>query len=193
MHKTTGHYKRIFYSLFTSVLILGLLAGPGSVHKAHAATAKEIDASVANTLNRFKSEVQGANEFLANAKGVLVIPQVFKAGLVIGGEYGEGALLVDGKTVNYYSLAAGSLGLQIGAQTKNVVVIFMEEDSLRTFRNSVGWRAGVDGSVVMIDAGAGGTVDSNNVRPPIVGFIFGLKGVMLNLSLEGAKFTKLVR
>jgi lipid-binding SYLF domain-containing protein len=144
-------------------------------------------------MDRFKNEVAGAQEFLANAKGILVIPNVIKVGLVLGGEYGEGALLVGGKTVDYYSLAAGSLGLQIGAQTKNVVIIFMEENSLTRFRDSLGWRAGVDGSVVVVDTGAGTSVDSDNIQDPIVGFVYGLKGLMVNLSLEGAKFTKLIR
>jgi lipid-binding SYLF domain-containing protein len=85
----------------------------------------------------------------------------------------------------------GSFGFQFGAQSKNLVIVFMDENALTSFRDSLGWRAGVDGSVAFIDAGAGGSVDTNNVQHPIVGFVFGLKGLMANLSLEGSKFTKL--
>ena len=175
--------------LFTLTLLFNAI----STDIARAASAKEIDVSVGVALERFKSDVRGANEFLANAKGVLVIPNVIRVGFGIGGEYGEGALLVDGKTVDYYSTTGGSLGFQIGAQSKNIVIVFMEETALEQFRNSLGWRAGVDGSVVLIDYGAGTSVDTDNVKHPVVGFVFGLKGLMLNLSLEGTKFTKLAK
>ena len=181
--------KRILSSLF----IIALLIAPNFSHVAQAATAKEIDVSVAVALDRFKNDVKGASEFLANAKGVLVIPNVIRIGFGLGGEYGEGALIVGGKTVDYYSTAAGSFGFQIGAQSKNIIIIFMEETALTKFRDSLGWRAGVDGSVALIDQGAGSSVDTDNLQHPIVGFVFGLKGLMVNLSLEGSKFTKLIK
>jgi lipid-binding SYLF domain-containing protein len=178
--------------LLAGVLLLGLSLVVGS-NRAFAKSAKEIDVSVEVALDRFKNEVGGAEEYLANAKGVLVIPNVYRVGFFLGAEYGEGALLIDGKTVDYYSLAAGSFGLQFGGQSKNVVVIFMEDNALTKFRDSLGWKGGVDGSVVLVDQGAGTSVDSNNVQHPIVGFVFGLKGLMVNLSLEGSKFTKLIK
>jgi lipid-binding SYLF domain-containing protein len=171
------------------VLIISPCLSPG----AQARTAKEIDVSVDVAMDRFKNEVPGAKEFLKEAKGVLVIPNVIRVGFGLGGEYGEGALLIDGKTVDYYSLGAGSFGFQIGAQSKNVVIIFMDQNALTKFRDSLGWKGGVDGSVALIDAGAGRSIDSNNIQDPIVGFVFGVKGVMVNLSLEGAKFTKLTK
>ena len=85
-------------------------------------------------------------------------------------------MIIGGKTVDYYSTAAGSFGFQIGAQSKNIVLVFMEENALTKFRDSLGWRAGVDGSIVLIDSGAGASVDTDNVKHPIVGFVFGLKG-----------------
>jgi len=184
--------KRIL-NTFATVFIIALLVAPSFLHVAQAATAREIDVSVEVALDRFKNEVKGANEFLANAKGILVIPNVIRVGFGLGGEYGEGALIVGGKTVDYYSTAAGSFGFQIGAQSKNIVIIFMEENSLAKFRNSLGWRAGVDGSVVLVDTGAGTSIDTDNIKDPIVGFVFGLKGLMVNLSLEGSKFTKLIK
>ena len=183
--------KRILSTIAT--VIIALLIAPSFSQVAQAATAREIDVSVEVALDRFKNEVKGAEEFLENAKGVLVIPNVIRVGFGLGGEYGEGALLIDGKTADYYSTAAGSFGFQIGAQSKNIVIIFMEENALTKFRDSLGWRAGVDGSIALIEQGAGGSIDTDNVRHPIVGFVFGLKGLMLNLSLEGSKFTKLAK
>ena len=184
--------KRIL-SLITPVFIFVLLIAPNFSHVAQAATAKEIDVSVDVVLDRFKNDVKGADGYLASAKGVLVLPNVVRVGFFFGGEYGEGALIVDGKTVDYYSTAAGSFGFQFGAQSKDIVIIFMEENALTKFRDSLGWSAGVDGSIVIVDEGAGGSLDTENVKDPIVGFVFGLKGLMLNLSLEGSKFTKLAK
>ena len=193
MQITTLFTNKRILSLFATVFIIALLIAPTFSHVAQAATAKEIDVSVDVALDRFKNDVKGAREFLANAKGVLVIPNVIRVGFGLGGEYGEGALIVGGKTVDYYSTVAGSFGFQIGVQSKNIIIIFMEETALTKFRDSLGWRAGLDGSVALIDEGAGSSGDTNNLQHPIVGFIFGLKGLMVNLSLEGSKFTKLIK
>jgi lipid-binding SYLF domain-containing protein len=156
-----------------------------------AATAREIDVSVDVALESFEKEVKGAKEFLQSAKGVLVFPRVIKAGVGIGGEYGEGALRIGGKTVDYYNTASASIGFQLGAQAKSVILVFMQEDALKKFRGSSGWEVGVDGSVALIKLGAGGSIDTTKIKDPIVGFVFGQKGLMYNLTLEGSKFTKL--
>ena len=127
------------------------------------------------------------------AEAHALVPEVIQAGLVVGGEYGEGALRVGGETVEYYSTAAGSFGLQAGAQAKTIIICFMQEEALDKFRASSGWEAGVDGSVALIELGAGGSLDTTTVQDPIVAFVIGRRGLMVNLSLEGSKFTKLVR
>ncbi len=179
-------------TVVTCVLVLLCAASVGP-KRAHSATAKEIDVSVDVALEKFRKEVKGANEFLRVAKGVLVFPKVFKAGFVIGGEYGEGALRIGGKTVEYYSLAGGSVGFQFGAQTKTIIIIFMEKSELERFRRSDGWEAGVDGSIAVLDVGAGGSIDTTTVKSPIVAFVIGQKGLMVDISLKGAKFTKIKR
>lgn len=169
------------------IVVSGFLLGNAS----HAKTAKEIDVSVDTSLDRFRKEVKGAEEFLKSAKGVLVLPGVIKGGFVIGGEYGEGAMRIDGKTVDYYSVAAGSYGFQIGGQKKDIILVFMQDEALKKFRESSGWKAGVDGSVALISLGAAASIDTTKIKEPIVGFVFGQKGLMYNLTLEGSKFTKL--
>jgi lipid-binding SYLF domain-containing protein len=158
----------------------------------YAATAKEIESNVDSALKLF-NDVKGGKEFLQKAKGVLVLPGVFKAGLIVGGEYGEGALRIGGKTVDYYSIAAESFGLQIGAQKKNVIIVFMDEEALKNFRASAGWKVGADGSVAAINIGAGTSVDTTQIKETIVSVIFGQKGLMANATIEGAKLTKIVR
>ncbi len=179
----------------THVLILGLFAALGLTcgGTALAKSAAEIDAEVNAALETFKKETGAAEELLAKSDGVLVFPKVIKAGLGIGGEYGEGALRIDGKTVDYYSTAAASIGLQIGAQSKTVIILFLQQAALDKFRASSGWEAGVDGSVAVVQVGAGGSLDTTNIKDPIIGFVLDQKGLMANITLEGAKMTKIVR
>lgn len=154
-------------------------------------SANKIDREVKEAVEVFKEEVNGAEVFLNQSAGYLVFPRVIKVGLGFGAETGEGALIVGGQTADYYRTTSGSFGLQAGAQAKSVVIAFMTPASLEKFRNASGWKAGVDGSVALIDLGAGKTIDTNNLKDPVVGFVFGSKGLMYNLTLEGSKFTRL--
>ncbi|HEY5643901.1 MAG TPA: YSC84-related protein [Woeseiaceae bacterium] len=161
------------------------------VSVAFAASAEKIDREVDEALQVFRSQVDGGEVFLNQSAGYLVFPRVIKVGVVVGGESGEGVLRVGGSTVAYYRTTSGSIGAQLGAQAKSIVIAFMTPQALETFRKSEGWKVGVDGSVALIDIGAGKTIDSQNISDPVVGFIFGSKGLMYNLTLEGTKFTKL--
>jgi lipid-binding SYLF domain-containing protein len=182
----TGNHR-----LFSRALILLVLLSVVCPSIAMAADAREIDVSVNVALEQFRKEVKGAEQFLANSKGYLVFPKVVKAGIGIGGEYGEGALRIGDKTAAYYSTAAASIGFQLGVQKKSVIIVFLTDDTLAKFRKSEGWEVGVDGSVALIKVGAHGSIDTNNIQDPIVAFVFGQKGLMYNLTLEGSKFTKL--
>lgn len=154
-------------------------------------SAAKIDREADETLQVFREDVNGAEVFLGQAAGYLVFPRVIKVGIGVGAETGEGALRVGGKTIDYYRTTSGSIGLQLGAQAKSIVIAFLTRESLDKFRNSSGWKVGVDGSVALIDLGIGKTIDTDNLKDPVVGFIFGSKGLMYNLTLEGSKFTKL--
>ena len=156
-----------------------------------AATAKEIDASADAALDRFDKQVKGADEVARNAKALLIMPNVKKAGLIVGGEYGKGALRIDGKTVGYYRVVAGSVGFQLGAEAKDMILAFMTDEVLSQFRASKGWEAGIDGNVAIIAVGGGGSATTRNVNEPIVGYVFDVKGLMGDLSLKGAKFSKI--
>ena len=156
-----------------------------------AATAEEIDSGADKALERFYTEVSGGKDLVAKSKAVLIFPGVFKAGIGIGGEYGEGALLITGKTVDYYNTAAASIGLQLGVQKKSIIILFQQPDALAKFRSSSGWKAGVDASIAVIQLGAGGAMDTSKLNQPIIGFVLDQAGLMYNLTLEGAKFTKI--
>ena len=175
----------------TVVMALALAGGIFAVERAYAKTAKEINASVDVALDRFYKDIKGAKEFANIAKGMLVMPGVKKAAVGIGGEYGEGALRVNGQSVAYYNFAAASYGLQIGAQAKDMIIAFMTDEALKNFQGSKGWEAGVDGNIAVIELGAGGVLDTKSIKDPIVAFVFDVKGLMADISLKGGKFTKL--
>jgi lipid-binding SYLF domain-containing protein len=179
--------------IFCMVACLALILSPFVSIPSYAKTADEINAEVNVALELFPQHVKGGQIFLQAAKGVLVIPNIVKAGLGLGGQYGEGALRIEGKTVEYYSIAAGSVGFQIGVQKMNLILFFIQDEALKKFRTSSGWKAGVDGTVAFIDAGKEISLDTVNVKDPIVAYLFGQKGFMAAATIEGAKFSKLVR
>jgi lipid-binding SYLF domain-containing protein len=175
---------------FTLTLIFTIVCSIAFMATVYAITAKEIDASVDAALNRFYKQVKDANEVAKQAKGLLVLPNVKKGALIIGGEYGRGALRIGGKTVDYYSMMSGSIGFQIGGQAKDIIIAFMSDEALKKFRASKGWEAGVDGNVALIKLGGGESAITAMADQPIVAFVFDVKGLIADMSLRGAKFNK---
>lgn len=152
---------------------------------------REIDEGADSTLARLESLVPEAKDLIAKANGTLIFPNVIAAGLGIGGQYGEGALRVRKTTVGHYSLASVSVGLQIGAQSKAIILLFMTPEVLEKFRNSEGWSVGVDASAAILKVGANGRIDASSVTGPVLAFVLTNAGLMANLTLEGTKITRL--
>jgi len=155
------------------------------------ASAFEIDRDANIAVDLLTKEIEGSSLFLNQAYGYLVFPRVVKVGMGIGVETGEGVLRVSELNEDYYRITSGSLGLQVGAQAKAIVITFMTEDILNNFRNNPGWKVGVDGHITIIDKGLGATINTDNVLDPIVAFVFDRRGLMYSLTLEGSVFTKL--
>jgi lipid-binding SYLF domain-containing protein len=151
----------------------------------------DIDASASATLSQLETTVKGSHELIAKASGVLVFPSVIAAGFGIGGQYGEGALRVHNAAPEYYSLGSLSVGLQIGAQSKAIIFLFMTKEALDKFRASEGWRAGADASVAVLKVGANGNLDVGSASGPVMAFVLTNAGLMANLTLEGTKITHL--
>jgi len=176
---------RISWSL--AGLIFALLLPLAS---AHAQTKQEIEGSVDAAIADFKRSVKGADEYLASAKGVLVVPEVKKAGLIVGAQWGYGALRIGGKTTNYYKMASGSVGFQAGVQKANFVFIFLTQDALDEFRRGKGWAAGIDTGVTVVDESIGASADTMKAKSAVLAFIYGKEGLMGGYSLKGQKLTK---
>jgi lipid-binding SYLF domain-containing protein len=172
---------------------IGIAAAALAAGSARAASRAGIDAAVARAIAELSLSVTGAAELMERAKGYLVMADVTKAGLLVGGEYGEGTLFVGGAPVEYYSVAAASLGLQAGVQRSHQVLFFLTEAALLSFRTADGWEAGADVELTMPDDGLGLNLNTISANRPVVGFIFGRNGFLAGASLEGAKYSRIVR
>jgi lipid-binding SYLF domain-containing protein len=158
---------------------------------AHASSAREIDGDARRALQRLYGSTPSAKVLGDKAKAVLVFPSIVKAGFGIGGQYGEGALIRGGKTVGYYSSAAVSYGLQIGAQTFGYAMFLMSKSAMDYLDRSDGWEIGAGPSVVLVDEGVAKSLSSSTARNDIYAFVFGQKGLMAGISIEGSKIHKI--
>ena len=172
------------------IFILITVFGVFLANNLQAKTAKEVDASVDVAIERFYKQVKGAENYVKASKGMLVMPNIVKGAFILGGEYGEGALRIGGKSVDYYNTVSGSIGFQIGGQKKDIILLFMTDEALKKFRASKGWEAGVDGNVALITVGGGERADTTTSKDPVLGFVFDAKGLIADISLKGAKFSK---
>jgi len=185
MSAIVGNLKR---NAMAALLLCGFVL---SSTPAAAASREELDAHAREAIADLYRASPAARELAGKAAGMLVFPSVIKAGFWVGGEYGEGALEVGQKTVAYYNIISASFGLQAGVQDKSVVLMFTTPAALAKFRESDGWKAGVDGSIAFVTLGAGKDFDSETLQKPIVGFVFNNKGLMANLTLEGSKISQI--
>ena len=156
-----------------------------------AASASEINSKVDVALQTLYKNSPGASTLAKEAKAILVFPDIVKAGLIVGGQLGDGALRKNGKTVAYYRSVAASYGLQAGVQSFGYVLFFMDESSLQYLEKSKGWEIGVGPSVVVLDEGFGKKMSSTTLRKGVYAFIFDQKGLMAGLGLEGSKITRI--
>ena len=178
---------------------VGLATAGGFPLMAAAAEKEVIDVRVNLALERLWKEVAYARDLASRAQALLVMPKVVKGGFIVGGAYGEGALrgrdAAGGfaQTIGYYSVTAGSIGLQIGVQKTSHVLFFMTQNALTKFRNADGWEVGADAEVTFPDAGLNAGVSSTTAEKPVIGVVFGEDGLLIGASLEGAKYDRLVR
>lgn len=158
---------------------------------ASAASATVIEAEVNGAVRQFYAEYPAGRELAGKAAGMLVFPDIKKGGFIVGGEYGEGALRVGGKTTGYYSSASASIGFQAGIQSRSQIILFMTQRSLDKFLRSNGWEAGIDANVTVIEQGASGRTSTRIDDRPVLAYIFGESGLMAGVSLEGTKIERI--
>ncbi len=182
--------RRLLKAAMVAAPLMALpLALPGC---ARASESREvIDLRVRHALDRLYASVPGARELMGQAKGVLVIPGITKAGLLVGGMYGEGSLSVNGSVVGYYSVGAASFGIQAGVQKFDQALFFMTTAALEKFRRSQGWEMGAEAEITTPEDALATSVTTTTAQSPVISVTFGQEGLMAGISLEGAKYTRI--
>lgn len=181
-------YFRLTTILVVLAFAIGALTTP---NPAAAASAAEIDRDVKEALEILYAKSPSAKMMGEKATGILVFPGIVKGGFIVGGQYGEGALIKNDNTVAYYNTVAASYGLQAGLQKFGYALFFMTDSALKWLDKSDGWEIGVGPSIVVIDAGAAGSMTSTTLKSDIYAFFFDQKGLMGGLGLQGTKITRL--
>ena len=142
-------------------------------------------------LSQLYAKVPKAKELGGKAVAILVFPSITKAGLGIGGQYGEGTLLRGGKAAAYYNTTGVSSGLQIGAQKYGYAMFFMNEGAVAQLNKTEGFEVGVGPTVVVMDEGKAKSTTTTSMKDDIYAFIFSQKGMMAGLGIQGNKITKI--
>ena len=174
--------------IVSAVIVVADLMSPQT---AKAATAAEIDGNVDAALKTLYATSPAAKELSKVAKGVLVFPEIVKGGVIIGGQYGVGALRKEGKTEGYYNTAAASYGLQLGLQKFGYAMFLMTDSAMEYLNKSSGWEIGVGPSIVIVDEGIAKSLTTTTAKEDIYAFFFSQKGLMAGLGLQGSKITRI--
>ncbi|MEM9716190.1 MAG: lipid-binding SYLF domain-containing protein [Pseudomonadota bacterium] len=177
----------------TFLIGAGAAATALSSTQVNAASRAKIDARVRGATSEMTAAYPFTRSLMEQAAGVLMMPRITKGGFFVGGAYGEGALMIKGAPVDYYSIAAGSYGLQLGVQSFSNALFLMTPASLKEFRQRDGWTLGVDLEAAVLEQGEAASIDTNTRKDEIYAITFGQQGLMLGASVEGAKYSRIVR
>lgn len=165
----------------------------GLVFPALAASSAELDRDATAALNALYKKYPDAKKLAGKAKAILVFPRVIKAGLMIGGETGEGVMMVNGKPAAYYNTSGVSYGLQAGAQKYGYALFIMTDSALKSLENAEGFEIGVGPSVVVMDDAMAKKTSTTTINKDIYAYIFSQKGLMAGLGVQGNKLTRLTK
>lgn len=185
------HRTRLVTVLFAALLTLVACTATAPGRQDPDTRRQNINAGVDNALAELYRQVPGSQQMVANARGVLVFPAVTSAGFVFGATWGDGALREGGRPAGFFRKTGGSWGLQAGAQSRAVFILFMTQEALEAFTRSSGWTAGANATVTMITAGANAQGTTSTVQQPVVGYILSNAGLMAGLTLDGTRITRL--
>ncbi len=173
----------------TALAILAALTGCSTTEEDRIT----LDQAAQASLDELYRTVPASRSLGESSEAVLVFPSITKAGLIIGGQYGDGVMFKNGVPIDYYQVTGGSLGLQAGAQTTSQAYFFTTPEALQTFENTAGWEVGAGLDVAVASVGTSGQINTSTLQEPVVVFVYGQSGLMAGVQVEGQKITKLAR
>jgi len=185
--------KRVIFASALAMMVL-LIAGcstTGSGRGDPEARRTALNASADAALSNLFQQISGSEQLVNSAKGVLIFPSVLEAGLVFGASSGEGVLRKNGNTVSFHRTSSGSWGLQAGAQSTAVFLLFMTDEALNRFETSDGWSVGADANVTLVSVGANAQITTETAQQPVIGFVLSNGGLMGGLTLNGTRVSRL--
>ena len=187
------NYLRTIFAIPLLLLVLSCTTTPSGPTVAGGGD-PALDAKAQAALQRLLASTPKAKELHSQAKGVLVFPDIAKAGLIVGAEGGKGVMFgPDGRVTGYYKAQAMSVGLQAGAQSFSQAMFFMTDSAITALTSGAGWSVGTGPSVVVVDAGMAGSLTTTTMKSDVYAFIFGQEGLMAGISLEGQQISKYVQ
>lgn len=186
MYKVRSYVSALMFVVVT-------IAAMGVIETANAATAADLDKDSRQALQTLYKDEPFAEKLSEKAKGILVFPNIVKAGLVFGGSYGEGELIEGSKVVDYYNSVTGSMGFQIGAQSYGYAVFLMTDKAVNYLKKSKGWEIGVGPTLVVVDKGVAKNLSTSSLKDDAYAFIFSQQGLMAGVSIEGTKISRINR
>ncbi len=178
---------RVRVVLFAAAVLLAA----GLVQPAHAGSAAEIDRKAAAALDELLASHEAARVLAREARAILVFPSIVKGGFLFGGQFGDGALRSQGRTLGYYRTVSASYGLQAGLQTFGYALFLMNDSALAYLDKSEGWEIGVGPTLVVVDKGTAGALTTTTARSDVYAFFFDQKGLMAGIGLQGTKITRI--
>jgi lipid-binding SYLF domain-containing protein len=185
--------SKINWSVFTWAMAITVAFSLTSISGAYAATSEDLDKDANQALQTLYKTNPLAKDLSSRAKAVLVFPNIVKAGLIFGGSYGEGVFLKNSKSIDYYNSVTGSWGLQAGAQSYGYAVFLMKDSAVKHLEASHGWEIGVGPTVVVVTEGVAKNLSSSTMQDDAYAFIFDQQGLMLGLSIQGTKISRIKR
>ncbi len=181
--------RRYLLGSLTAVAMVGVLAGCSTTEEDRIT----LDQAAQASLDELYRTVPAAQALGDTSEAILVFPSITKAGLIIGGQFGDGVMFKGGVPVDYYQVSGGSFGLQAGAQTTSQAYFFTTPEALQTFENTAGWEVGAGLDIAVASVGTSGQINTSTLQEPVVVFIYGQSGLMAGVQVEGQKITKLAR
>lgn len=175
------------------ILAVTVIAFMAAGNHVVAATAEDLNRDARQALEKLTSTNTLAETLSAEARAILVFPNIVKAGLVFGGSYGEGVLMKDSEVVDYYNSVAGTFGFQAGAQSYAYVMFLMTDEAVSYLETSKGWEVGVGPTVVLVDEGVAKNLSTSSLKDDAYAFIFSQQGLMAGVSIEGTKISRIQR
>ncbi|SIS96661.1 YSC84-related protein [Neptunomonas antarctica] len=187
MYNIRSYIRTLMLFAATAIVSISVMT------QANAATAEDLDKDSRQALQTLSDTRPVAKILSRSAKAVLVFPNIVKAGLVFGGSYGEGELLVGSQVIDYYNTVTGSWGMQIGAQSYGYAVFLMTDNAVNYLKKSNGWEIGVGPTVVVVDEGVAKNLSTSSLKDDAYAFIFSQQGLMAGISIEGTKISRIKR